>query len=188
MSNAINQANVNVLLPNNKLFSNQQNKNLQNEEIKRKTLLSIYNRLMETINENKQNSNYKKIIKKQSKQIFTSKKMPSISLNDYLNRLFNYTKCDLATVIISLIYIDRFLKKSTILLNEKNVHRILVSSLLVSIKMNEDQKGKKAFYAIIAGMDKYELNILEREFIYEINFDLFVYPEIYNYYIRILEI
>ena len=162
-------------------FKNKKQYIIKEEKVSN-VVTSISTRLISILMRSKEIANYTKLVKKQSKLIFTSKKIPSISIGDYLNRLYKYTKCDASTLIISLIYIERLLNKSKIILNETNIHRIVVASVLVSIKVNEDQKAKKKFYAIIAGMDKFELNILEREFIYEINFDLFVLPNEYFHY------
>ena len=43
----------------------------------------------------------------------------------------------IALIIISLIYIERLLNKTKIILTETNIHRIVVASILVSIKVND---------------------------------------------------
>lgn len=97
--------------------------------------------------------NYQKIIKKQASQIFTSKFIPKISVSDYLNRIVNYTKIEQSTLIIAFIYLNRFCEKQSILLNEYNTHRLIISSIMASIKFNEDTRFNYLFYSTIAGTD-----------------------------------
>jgi hypothetical protein len=55
--------------------------------------------------------------------IFDSKKVPTISLYDYLERLTKYTKMEESTLVIALIYIDRICEYNDIELNDLNIHR-----------------------------------------------------------------
>ena len=59
----------------------------------------------------------------QKKSIFNSKKAPPISLLDYLDRIIKYTKLEESTLLIALLYIDRFCELSELKLSELNVHR-----------------------------------------------------------------
>lgn len=69
--------------------------------------------------------NYKINLASQSKKksIFNSKKAPPISIDDYLDRIIKYTKMEESTLLIALLYIDRFCELSEIKLSELNVHR-----------------------------------------------------------------
>ena len=124
--------------------------------------------MLNKICENKERSDYKRIV------TFTSKFIPKMSLGDYLNRIMTYTKIEQPTLVSALIYIDRFCSKNKIILTEYNTHRLLIASVVVSIKYNEDRKYNNEFYSLVAGTDKRQLNQLEREFIYGIDFDLFI--------------
>jgi len=55
--------------------------------------------------------------------MFNSKKAPPISLLDYLDRIIKYTKLEESTLLIALLYIDRFCELSDLKLSELNVHR-----------------------------------------------------------------
>ena len=57
------------------------------------------------------------------KSIFNSKKPPPIALDDYLDRIIKYTKLEESTLLIALLYIDRFCELSDLKLSEFNVHR-----------------------------------------------------------------
>lgn len=71
---------------------------------------------LETILEdNKSKPNYKEIVKKQSNMVFSSSKVPQISIEDYLKRIQTYSNMERNTLITSLIFIDRLCKISTLL-------------------------------------------------------------------------
>ena len=140
---------------------------------------SISNTLITILEENKNSNNYKEIIKKQSKMIFSSMNIPNISIKDYLIRIQNYSQMEKSTLILSLILIDKMCKKSNIALTIYNIHRILFSSVLISIKYNEDSYFDNTFYAQIAGIKPNELKLLEYKFL-ELN-DFNVYTNDYDY-------
>ena len=150
---------------------------------KDKSLLkSISITLMDVLSNNHLNEHYKKKLKSQSKQIFTSKTIPKISLGDYINRILKYTKIEDSTLIITLIYIDRFCKNKKILLTEFNIHRIFFSALLVSIKYNEDKYYSNLYYSKIGGLKLHKLNKLESEFLLGLAFKLFIDDKVYKQY------
>ena len=131
-----------------------------------------------TTNEN-ESQQEKNIIKKIS--LFSSNKIPSISLKDYLYRIAYYTEAEESTFIIALIYIDR-LNKYGLILNSYNMHRIIFVAILIAIKFNEDNCFDFSYYSAIAGISTKELKILEIEFINLIKFELFVKKEEYFKY------
>ena len=139
-----------------------------------KIIALISFKLFQKSSENHLIKNYQKIIKKQANQIFTSKFIPKISVSDYLNRIVNYTKIEQSTLIIAFIYLNRFCEKQSILLNEYNTHRLIISSIMASIKYNEDTRFNYLFYSTIAGTDIKKLINLEKEFLYGLDFDMFI--------------
>ncbi len=62
------------------------------------------------------------------------------------------------------------------------IHKLLLSSLIVAIKYNEDDYFSLKIYAQIGGISKTELSILEFSFITSIDFNLFVSEELFNKY------
>ena len=63
-----------------------------------------------------------------------------------------------------------------------NIHRILFSAVLTSIKYNEDCYYENKYYSQIAGVKLKELNILEYNFIKLLDFELYISREIYDKY------
>ena len=145
------------------------NIDLENEKVKEreKMIKSISYILSEMININKINKNDNTI-----NDIFNPKKIPNISISDYLNRIIEYTNIEENTLICALIYIDSIskIKKITIY----NIYKILFSAVLVSIKFNEDEIFPNNFYAQIAGVPSNELLQMEHEFLILINFNLLI--------------
>ena len=70
--------------------------------------------------------------------------------------------------------------------NFNRIQHLLIASVVVSIKYNEDRKYNNEFYSLVAGTDKKQLNQLEREFIYGLDFDLFIDEREFETYERSL--
>ena len=146
-------------------------------------LIKAISQTLETILEgNQYRPKYKDIILKQSHMIFSAKKAPNISIEDYLIRIQKYTNLERNTLITSLIFIDRLCKISNLTLTYYNIHRILFTSVLISIKYNEDNFFDNKYYSEIAGVKAKELNLLEYNFTKMINFRFFVSDEIFEKY------
>ena len=156
-----------------------------NEESKSKEL-DISKKLIEIISSTlqtiiKDNKKQKKS-QKEFDKIFYHSLEAEISLFDYLSRIYKYSFINDSTLIISLIYIDRICKNKGFKLTKNNIHRILFSSILTSIKFNEDKIYPNSFYAKIAGISVKELNKLENAFLKLIDFKLFIPDEVYDIY------
>ena len=132
--------------------------------------------------QNEKLPNYQKIVKSQSKMIFSASEVPEITIDDYLARISFYSKAEDSTFIIALIYIDRICANSSIMITEYNVHRILFTSILIGIKYNEDQYFDNNYYGQIAGVPMKELCYLESELLRVIEFNLYIKKiiKIYN--------
>jgi Fe-S cluster assembly ATPase SufC len=115
-------------------------------------------------------------------KFFLSKKIPSISIQNFLERLTKYSKMENNTLILILIYIDRFCDINKVRLNYFNIHKLIIASLIVSIKYNEDYYYSNKIYAKICGISREEINKLEIEFLKLLEFNLFVDDEIYFQY------
>jgi hypothetical protein len=87
-----------------------------------------------------------------------------------------------STIILMLIYIDRLCNINKIKLTYRIIHKLILSSLIVAIKYNEDEIYSLKVYAEIGGVTKAELEFLEICFISFINFNLFIKEELFNKY------
>ena len=148
---------------------------------------SISQTLSSIVENSKKQNNYKEILKKQSKMVFSANLIPNISIQDYLIRIQTYSKIEKSTLIISLILIDRICQRANLTLTYYNIHRILFSSILISIKFNEDNYYDNKFYADIAGVKTKELKMLEYTFLSMLHFNLFIKNDLYEKYKDYLE-
>lgn len=148
---------------------------------------SISKTLVSILENNKKKSNYKEIVKKQGKMAFSANLIPGISIEDYLLRIQTYANVEKSTLIISLIFIDKLCHTADVTLTHYNIHRILFTALLLSIKYNEDSFFDNQYYSEIAGVKIKELQLLEYTFVSMVDFNLFVRDEIYEKYRNYLE-
>ena len=161
----------------------------ENKEIKNLELINSISKALNTIlDKNKNLKNYKDILKKQSLMYFSANTIPNITIKDYLVRIQNYSEVERSTLILSLILIDRMCRKSGVLLTHYNIHRILFSSLLVSIKYNEDSYFDNNFYSQIAGVKPNELKLLEYTFLEYNDFNIYVKDVEYQQYEKYLNL
>ncbi|TIA79880.1 hypothetical protein E3P98_03010 [Wallemia ichthyophaga] len=106
---------------------------------------------------------------------FHSRGAPGISINDYLSRIHKYTNTDLkpCCLLILLIYIDRIsviLPELTI--TSLTVHRFIITAITVSSKALCDVFCTASHYSKVGGISLNELNLLEREFLRIIDWNL----------------
>jgi hypothetical protein len=159
----------------------------QNEEVQNMNLINAISKTLTTILENnKKLKNYRDILKKQSMMYFSANSIPNITIKDYLIRIQNYSGIEKSTLILSMILIDHMCKKSNIVLTIYNIHRILFSSALISIKYNEDSYYDNTFYAQIAGIKPNELKLLEYKFLELNDFNVYVKDTEYEQYEKYL--
>ena len=176
------------LKPNN---NNKISKRKQSLKVKEKKI-EIDNKIVNTISEllnnmckenNTAEANNYNISSNKKILLFMLKKVPSISIKDFLIRLLKYSKINDSTFVYILIIIDRFCRKYMIKINYYNIYKLILVSLVIAVKLNEDEYYSSEFYAKIGGISKVEMNKLEYELSVMINFDFFVKEELfYKYY------
>ena len=149
------------------------------KDLQKRIIKSIAQNLKGIIKENIQNNQMKFVIKS---DIFYLNHFPPISIEDYINRIYKGTKMNISTLILSIIYIDRFCETNGYILSLNNVHRILLAACLLSLKFNEDVNIDAQYYANIAGVPINDLNNLECYLYVKLKFSLFVEYDFYQKY------
>lgn len=120
--------------------------------------------------------------------VFHGVRAPSISIGKYLERLYKYTNCSPSCFVVGYVYMDRLLHKHPeMLISSLNVHRLLVTSLLIASKMLDDVQYNNAFYARIGGVSNMELNRLELELLFLLDFEVMVSSPVFESYCWHLE-
>lgn len=107
---------------------------------------------------------------------------PAITVLDYLERIHKYACCSNECFILSLIYIDRLIQLNNFALTSLNVHRVIITSIMLAAKYFDDQYFNNAYYAKVGGVPVNEMNLLEVELLFRLNFSLFVNTEIFKKY------
>ena len=113
---------------------------------------------------------------------FISKKIPGITIKDYMDRLLKYSKAFNGIFIIILIYLDTICTKHTINLNYNNIHKFILAAFIAAIKFHEDEYYSISYYAKLGGITQKEAINLEYEFLSLIDFKLFINQELYEKY------
>lgn len=113
---------------------------------------------------------------------FHALKAPGIGITQYLERIHKYASCSNECFILALIYIDRLIQRNNFLLTELNVHRVVITAVLLAAKFFDDAYYNNAYYAKVGGVLVSEMNGLEVEFLFRINFSLHASPELFQKY------
>lgn len=113
---------------------------------------------------------------------FHALKPPGIGVEAYLDRVHKYASCSNECFILALIYVDRLIERNNFLLTELNVHRVVITAILLAAKFFDDAYYNNAYYAKVGGVLVSELNGLEVDFLFRINFSLHVQPEVFEKY------
>ena len=93
-----------------------------------------------------------------------------------------YTHISISTLILAVIYIDKFCEKFKYVLTLHNIYRIILISIFISIKYNEDVIVNANLYAQIAGVCIEDLLNLEFNMCVALEFGFFVKEELYQQY------
>ena len=145
--------------------------------LKNHIISAIALNLKDLIEENKKNNNFF-----WKDNIFYLEQIPPISLEDYIRHLVKYTDMNISTLILSIIYIDQFCEKYRYILSLNNIYRLLLISVFISQKFNEDVMVDAKTYANIAGVSLDDLKMLELQMCTALNFEFFVKREYYQQY------
>ena len=113
---------------------------------------------------------------------FLMRNIPPISIKDYLERLCKYSKINTSTIILILIYIDRICNIQKFKLTYYNVHKLILASMIIAIKYNEDEYYSNKFYSKLGGVSISEIVFLEYNFLSLIHYNLFVNNALFKKY------
>ncbi|KAL9429874.1 hypothetical protein AB3S75_025296 [Citrus x aurantiifolia] len=120
--------------------------------------------------------------------VFHGLTRPSISIQSYLERIFKYANCSPSCFIVAYVYLDRFVQRQPSLpINSFNVHRLLITSVMVAAKFLDDMYYNNAYYAKVGGISTIEMNFLELDFLFGLSFHLNVTPNGFHTYCTYLQ-
>jgi len=80
-----------------------------------------------------------RVLIKASTKIFDCKEIPDLTIQSYLERIFRYTRAGPSVYVVAYVYIDRFCQNNVgFRINSTNVHRLLITTIMVASKYVED--------------------------------------------------
>ncbi|KAG5043043.1 hypothetical protein AAZX31_03G094500 [Glycine max] len=140
-------------------------------------LCSLLERVAESNDHNQHLQQHQKI------SVFHGLTRPNISIQCYLERIFKYANCSPSCFVVAYVYLDRFTQRQPSLpINSFNVHRLLITSVMVAAKFMDDMFYNNAHYAKVGGITKVEMNFLELDFLFGLGFHLNVTPGTFQAY------
>ncbi|KAF8028528.1 hypothetical protein BT93_E1220 [Corymbia citriodora subsp. variegata] len=120
--------------------------------------------------------------------VFHGLTRPAISIRSYLERIFKYANCSPACFVVAYVYLERFAQQQPALpINSLNVHRLLITSVMVAAKFLDDIYYNNAYYAKVGGISTMEMNFLEVDFLFGLGFNLNVTPSAFHTYSSYLQ-
>ncbi|WJX91632.1 Cyclin-U4-1 [Trifolium repens] len=143
-------------------------------------LISFLSSLLEKVAESNDETQTQQ---KQKISVFHGETRPNISIQSYLERIFKYANCSSSCIIVAYVYLDRFTRlQPSLPINSFNVHRLLITSVMVAAKFMDDVCYNNAYYAKVGGIPKSEMNFLELDFLFGVGFNLNVTPVTFQAY------
>lgn len=71
--------------------------------------------------------------------VFDCHETPDMTIQSYLERIFRYTRAGPSVYVVAYVYIDRFCQNYPgFRINARNVHRLLITTIMVASKYVED--------------------------------------------------
>nr|GMD68983.1 cyclin-P3-1 [Ipomoea batatas]GME06625.1 cyclin-P3-1 [Ipomoea batatas]GME20028.1 cyclin-P3-1 [Ipomoea batatas] len=119
--------------------------------------------------------------------IFHGSRAPSLSIQQYVDRIFKYACCSPSCFVVAHIYMEKFIQCTNACLTSFNVHRLLITSVMVAAKFIDDSFFNNAYYARVGGVSTAELNKLEMKFLFGLGFRLHVSVQTFGSYCGFLE-
>lgn len=118
----------------------------------------------------------------QKQLMFYNENIPRMSIKEYCERIVMLTHCEEGSFIASVLYVDRLCKYNNVILTLNNIHKMLFTSIIISIKYNEDQCYMDDYYAKVGGVTLLEYTQLQYEFLQLIKYNLYISEKEYETY------
>ncbi|KAH7440480.1 hypothetical protein KP509_04G109700 [Ceratopteris richardii] len=120
--------------------------------------------------------------------LFHGLRPPAIGVHKYLERIYRYTNCSPSCFVVAYAFMDRFVHHQPDQpIISLNVHRLLITSVMLAAKTLDDIHYNNAFYARVGGVSIEELNRMELELLFRLDFRLCVTTHTFNSYCVHLE-
>ena len=149
-----------------------------------KKIIIILSKIIGTVIEKSVKYHEVNNLKEKKETNFCSKEIPNISITNYILRLIKKINIEPSTLILGIIYFDKICNKGNIILSFLNVYRLILISLVLAIKFNEEYFETNEFYSKIGGLSNKSFNKLEIAVLKILNYKLYIKKDIYDNYIN----
>ncbi len=149
-----------------------------------KKIIIILSKIIGTVIEKSVKYHEVNNLKEKKESNFCSKEIPNISITNYILRLIKKINIEPSTLILGIIYFDKICNKGNIILSFLNVYRLILISLVLAIKFNEEYFETNEFYSKIGGLSNKSFNKLEIAVLKILNYKLYIKKDIYDNYIN----
>ena len=107
---------------------------------------------------------------------------------DFMADIIILTKMEKEVIVLSLIYIERYIFNTGLLLTSRNWRRILLTSMIISSKLWDDNSFENGHFSqVFANLGVSEINTLERIFLELINYNVFIKQSEYFKYLLMIK-
>ena len=105
---------------------------------------------------------------------YNKKSAQVITIEEYLNRLIRYSDISPEIMLTSLLFLRRFNERYNI--NSRNFYRLILISLFISMKLNDDFHHSAKYMAILGGLQSNikEFLKLEKLFLKSIDWEIII--------------
>ena len=108
---------------------------------------------------------------------------------DFMADIIILTKMEKEVIVLSLIYIERLIFNTGLLINSRNWRRILLTAMIISSKVWDDNSFENDHFSqVFANLAVNEINTLERIFLELINYKVYVKQSEYFKYLMLIKI
>jgi len=116
--------------------------------------------------------------------VFAGETIPTIAIQKYIERVINYLPDSDMMFLQAIVYIKRLICRSQKnFINQWTIHRIFITSVLISTKFIDDFHRNNHYYSILGGISTQELLLCELELLWRLSFKLKIeMDEIENLY------
>ncbi|KVH89216.1 cyclin-U2-2-like [Cynara cardunculus var. scolymus] len=120
--------------------------------------------------------------------VFDCHETPDMTIQSYLERIFRYTRAGPSVYVVAYVYIDRFCRSHPeFRITGRNVHRLLITTIMLASKYVEDMNYRNSYFARVGGITTKEMNSLELDFLFLMNFKMHVNVSVFESYCCHLE-
>lgn len=125
----------------------------------------------------------------ETESVFFSVTKPEIATRLYVKRLVKYAQCSPSAFVVLLVYLERLQAvNSKLMITAFNMHRLLITALMLAAKMLDDRCFSNAHYARVGGIASVrEMNRLEMKMLVMLDYKLNVRKEVYASHLRSIE-